>query len=272
MMTILCLICTAGAIALFFGADPWDKANQKAQADAALVADLSTQPDRIGWRLTEDLSLKRAMLWDKGAGLLYPLPNGFTPILYQFSEDETRRVTALQSTASAPFWEPFDTIGDQLLHCRVTPAVCLVYDRAVLEEVLDLGAGTLKAQRGSAPMSLLLLVLAAVSGGVAIWAARDAAPAPNTFELKPERHSAARGALEVQLSPRDLKLLMFLQEKSGAVATKDELYDAGWGRDYMPNSRALDQHMINLRRKLDPDKSRPVLIETVHGVGYRLVI
>lgn len=54
--------------------------------------------------------------------------------------------------------------------------------------------------------------------------------------------------------------------------TKDELYDVGWGRDYMPNSRALDQHMINLRRKLDPNQSLPVVIETVRGVGYRLVL
>ena len=68
-----------------------------------------------------------------------------------------------------------------------------------------------------------------------------------------------------------MKIHKLLEERDGSVVTKDELYDAGWGRDFMPNSRALDQHMINLRRKLDPDKTRPVLIETVHGIGYRLV-
>jgi DNA-binding response OmpR family regulator len=89
--------------------------------------------------------------------------------------------------------------------------------------------------------------------------------------LVPEKHSARRGRLEVALTPRDLQLLVFLKEKQGNVATKDELYDAGWGRDFMPNSRALDQHIINLRKKLDPDKSRLPIIETVRGVGYRLL-
>jgi len=80
-----------------------------------------------------------------------------------------------------------------------------------------------------------------------------------------------RGSTKILLSPRDIKLLSLLDARNGVVVTKDELYDAGWGRDYMPNSRALDQHMINLRRKLDPQKSLPELIETVHGIGYRLI-
>jgi len=53
------------------------------------------------------------------------------------------------------------------------------------------------------------------------------------------------------------------------VISKDQLYSAGWGRDFMPNSRALEQHIMVLRRKLDPDKKRQVLIETIHGQGYK---
>jgi len=118
----------------------------------------------------------------------------------------------------------------------------------------------------------LLAALACVCGAVAIWLKRRQTVAPlSGFHVFPERHIALRGDLEIPLSPRDLKLLSLLQDRDGDVVTKDELYDAAWGRDYMPNSRALDQHIITLRRKLDPNKSLPVLIETVRGVGYRLV-
>ncbi|WP_159804100.1 winged helix-turn-helix domain-containing protein [Litoreibacter roseus] len=114
-----------------------------------------------------------------------------------------------------------------------------------------------------AAMGLLSLVLS--------WRPWKAAATNDQLVLMPEHHSARRGTLEVVLTPRDFRLLEFLKSRQGKVVTKDELYDAGWGRDFMPNSRALDQHMINLRKKLDPDKSRAPVIETVRGVGYRLL-
>jgi len=47
------------------------------------------------------------------------------------------------------------------------------------------------------------------------------------------------------------------------------LLDLCWGRDYMPNSRALDQYVSTLRRKIERAPAAPLLIRTVHGVGYR---
>ena len=137
--------------------------------------------------------------------------------------------------------------------------------------MLELHAGALTSKSSDRLWALLFAARACVFGGAWIMLRRGRRNQAPAFKIIPERHTAIRDSLEVSLTPRDLKLLTILEERNGAVVTKDELYDAGWGRDYMPNSRALDQHMINLRRKLDPDKSRPVLIETVHGVGYRLV-
>lgn len=271
LVLIICLVSIAGAAVFSLRAGPWLRAEEKAQTDADLLAGLSDRPDRIGLRLTEDLSLKRAMLWSADAQRVYPTQKGLNLLLYEFSEKETRRLTALQTQLDKPVWEYFDASGSELLYCRATPAICLVYDRSVLEEVVGVRRGTLLAINRRSKWPVLLIAITVISGGMASWLARRTRRLSDGFSLIPERHSAMRGGTEIPLSARDLKLLALLEARNGAVATKDELYDAGWGREFMPNSRALDQHMINLRRKLAPDKSLPVLIETVHGVGYRLV-
>ncbi|MEP1766780.1 MAG: winged helix-turn-helix domain-containing protein [Sulfitobacter sp.] len=222
-------------------------------------------------RLSEDVTVTRAILWGPDGRLSYPTPNGFTPLPYEFSDDERRRLASRYSEVTAPTWERFDAMGLELLQCRSAPAICLIYDRAALEGLFGLKNGALLTGNRSSLGRSMLLMLAAVLGGTAFWVSRPSRRGSSEFTLMPERHSAMRGTLEIPLSARDLRVLSLLEARDGAVATKDELYDAGWGRDFMPNSRALDQHMINLRRKLDPDKTLPILIETVHGTGYRLV-
>lgn len=258
-------------IALSMLPSHWDQLDKKAMADAKLFSDLISRPDRIGWRLTEDLTLARVILWGSDAQLRYPSPDGFTPLLYEFSEDETRFLIAKQSSASVPLWEMYNTTGSELLHCRATPAICILYNRSALEEMFDLKDGALLSTDRGPIWRAILYVLATIAGVIAILLQRNAGQKPDAFTLVPERHCAMRGSTEILLSSRDIKLLSLLDARNGVVVTKDELYDAGWGRDYMPNSRALDQHMINLRRKLDPQKSLTELIETVHGIGYRLV-
>jgi two-component system, OmpR family, alkaline phosphatase synthesis response regulator PhoP len=51
--------------------------------------------------------------------------------------------------------------------------------------------------------------------------------------------------------------------------TRDELLNTCWGLEYFPESRTLDQHVLNLRKKIEADPSNPLLIETVRGSGYR---
>lgn len=53
----------------------------------------------------------------------------------------------------------------------------------------------------------------------------------------------------------------------GEVLSRDDLLDAVWGKDYIPASRTLDQHIVQIRRKLG---AAGALIETVRGAGYRL--
>jgi DNA-binding response OmpR family regulator len=72
-----------------------------------------------------------------------------------------------------------------------------------------------------------------------------------------------------QLSPRDVKVLRLLYQRTGKVVDRNTLADEVWGVDYFPESRALDQHISQLRKRIEKDPSKPRIIRTVHGAGYR---
>ena len=89
------------------------------------------------------------------------------------------------------------------------------------------------------------------------------------LEIDPQALRAWRGGQVIDLAPRELAILQALLARRGKAVSRDELFDAAWGRDYMPNSRALDQYVSGLRRKVEIDPARPRIVKTVHGVGYR---
>lgn len=72
----------------------------------------------------------------------------------------------------------------------------------------------------------------------------------------------------LELTPREYSLLETLTRHPDAPLTRDEIRDRVWGADYDTISNVVDVYVGYLRRKLDPDRVR---IETVRGVGYRLV-
>lgn len=74
----------------------------------------------------------------------------------------------------------------------------------------------------------------------------------------------------VQLSPRVYRLLLLLFLRRGETVDRHDLYNAGWGYQYLPNSRALDQMIVGLRTKLRQAVSHGIRISSVRGVGYRL--
>jgi DNA-binding response OmpR family regulator len=76
-----------------------------------------------------------------------------------------------------------------------------------------------------------------------------------------------RGAMPV--TARELKLLEVFAAHPGEVLTRDALLNAVWGVDYFGTTRTLDQHVAQLRKKVELEPESPVAIVTVHGVGYR---
>jgi len=91
----------------------------------------------------------------------------------------------------------------------------------------------------------------------------------NGLTIDPDQLRASRGDQELDLSLRDCKILNLLYQNGGKVISRDELFNQCWGRDYLPSSRTLDQHISQLRKTIEIEPKNPSIITTVHGVGYR---
>jgi DNA-binding response OmpR family regulator len=99
-------------------------------------------------------------------------------------------------------------------------------------------------------------------------------PDPPPFQMAdltiyPAELRARRGSETIELSLRDVKLLELLHSYRGRVLDRNTIFNQCWGEDYFPNSRSLDQHISQLRRRIEIDPKSPTIIRTVHGAGYR---
>src|SRR5205823_646260 len=77
------------------------------------------------------------------------------------------------------------------------------------------------------------------------------------------------GGHRVDLTPTEFQLLATLARQPGRIMTRAQLLDAVHGVAFESYERAIDAHVKNIRRKLEPDPRAPRYIETVFGVGYR---
>ncbi|WP_291316788.1 response regulator transcription factor [Desulfuromonas sp.] len=72
-----------------------------------------------------------------------------------------------------------------------------------------------------------------------------------------------------RLTSREMKLLEIFHARPNEVLSRNDLLNAAWGVDYFGTTRTLDQHVAQLRKKIEPDPASPQSLLTVHGVGYR---
>jgi two-component system, OmpR family, alkaline phosphatase synthesis response regulator PhoP len=84
------------------------------------------------------------------------------------------------------------------------------------------------------------------------------------------RRRVTVGDRDVTLTPTEFELLATLAREPGRVWTRSQLLDAVHGFSLETYERAIDGHIRNLRRKLEPDETAPRYVRTVHGVGYAL--
>jgi DNA-binding response OmpR family regulator len=89
------------------------------------------------------------------------------------------------------------------------------------------------------------------------------------MEVFPCELRARRGKRAIELSLRDVKLLELFYRRRGEVLDRNTIFNHCWGEDYLPNSRTLDQHISQLRKRIEISPKQPKLIRTVHGAGYR---
>ena len=102
------------------------------------------------------------------------------------------------------------------------------------------------------------------------------APAPNELvvgdiRVELDSRQVYKGGELLQLRYKEFELLSLLLNRAGDVVTCAELFDKIWGTDWLGDTRTLDVHIRWLREKIEEDPSQPRYIQTVRGVGYRMV-
>ncbi|MAC48159.1 response regulator transcription factor [Oceanospirillum beijerinckii] len=88
--------------------------------------------------------------------------------------------------------------------------------------------------------------------------------------IKPGYMQAHFRNQQISITARELNFLQLLFSSNGQILTKDQILNHCWGHDYIPESRALDQFISTLRNKLEKKLGSARVIQTAHGLGYRL--
>ena len=86
-----------------------------------------------------------------------------------------------------------------------------------------------------------------------------------------DRHEVQLAGETIELTPTEYDLLQTLMEHPGRAFTRSALIEHGLGYTYEGLERTVDSHIKNLRRKIEIDPRKPTYLQTVYGVGYRLV-
>jgi DNA-binding response OmpR family regulator len=82
---------------------------------------------------------------------------------------------------------------------------------------------------------------------------------------------ATRAGKSITLTTQEFKLLKYLASSPGRVISREELLNEVWGYQNYPSTRTVDNHILRLRQKLEPDPGSPRFLLTMHGAGYKFV-
>ncbi|HTF61752.1 MAG TPA: response regulator transcription factor [Edaphobacter sp.] len=90
-------------------------------------------------------------------------------------------------------------------------------------------------------------------------------------EIDFAKMSARRAEKAIALTAHEFKLLKYFVEHAERVLSREELLNEVWGYQSYPTTRTVDNHILKLRQKLEPDSAEPRYLQTVYGAGYKFV-
>ncbi|MBF2053016.1 MAG: response regulator transcription factor [Candidatus Sericytochromatia bacterium] len=90
------------------------------------------------------------------------------------------------------------------------------------------------------------------------------------LEMNLTEHKVLVRGKQVELSPKEFKILAMLMSAPNKVFSREELLEQVWGLDFYGDTKTVDVHIRWLREKIEQDPSNPRYVQTVRGFGYRL--
>ena len=90
-----------------------------------------------------------------------------------------------------------------------------------------------------------------------------------TLVINRVTHEVSLEGQRLELPLKEFELLSLLAKNKGRVFERDDLLEKIWGYDYYGETRTVDVHIRNLRKKIEKDDKNPEYIKTVRGVGYK---
>ncbi len=91
----------------------------------------------------------------------------------------------------------------------------------------------------------------------------------NDCEVDFDRGQLRRSGAPVETTALEFKLLSVFIRRREKVLSREQLIEEAWGHGVFVTERAVDYHILNLRRKIEPDPAQPRYLQSVRGMGYR---
>ncbi|MBN2001619.1 response regulator transcription factor [candidate division KSB1 bacterium] len=85
------------------------------------------------------------------------------------------------------------------------------------------------------------------------------------------KYTAHNAGGPLELSHKEFEIIKYFVQHQGETVSRDKLLDDVWGYDAYPTSRTVDNHILQLRKKIEAQPEKPRHILTVHGIGYKFV-
>jgi DNA-binding response OmpR family regulator len=170
-------------------------------------------------------------------------------------------------------------VVDGLDVCRILRAesdvpVLLLTARAAEDDVLlglDVGADDYMTKPYS-PRELVARVRALLRRAGVVGTGMQAVLRVGDLEIDPGRFEVRVAGRTVTLTAKEFGILEVLAGEPGRVFTRAQIIDRAFGFDQLVLERTVDAHVMNLRRKIEPDAGEPRYVQTVFGRGYRVAV